>query len=153
MAVDNPDAPFAFIVDTNTYAGNFERPLCAHITGQVGECGVGEKYAAVARTEIPTDVLTWFDNHVVQVPDEHNYRRPVSIWPTPGWFNHGMGGHYRDGHDPEDWAMLINQRTEVILRSDRVVPVRGDHYRELLVEIAALAIAAIASHDRKNKEA
>lgn len=62
------------------------------------------------------------------------------------------GPEHDDTHHPEDWAGFINQRTEIILRNDRVVPVRGDHYRELLVEIAALAVAAIASHDRKNRE-
>jgi len=36
---------FIFVIDTDTYAGNFERPMCAYMTGRVGECGVGEEFA------------------------------------------------------------------------------------------------------------
>jgi len=35
----------SFIIDTNEYAGNFEREMCAYCTGQIGDCGVGEEEA------------------------------------------------------------------------------------------------------------
>jgi len=34
---------YIFIVDTEKYAGDFERQLTAYCTGQVGDCGVGER--------------------------------------------------------------------------------------------------------------
>jgi hypothetical protein len=83
MAVDFRPPPYVFIIDTDTYAGNFERPLCAHITGQVGECGVGGEQAAKARLEIQEDVLAWFDDLVISMPDDHGCHRPASIWRSP----------------------------------------------------------------------
>jgi hypothetical protein len=32
----------------------------------------------------------------MQVPDEHGCHRPTSIYPTPGYFNDGMGHEYPD---------------------------------------------------------
>ena len=32
-----------FIIHTDSYAGAFEREICAHITGLVGDCEVGEE--------------------------------------------------------------------------------------------------------------
>lgn len=30
-----------FIIDTDSYSGNFEREMCAYITGHIGDCLVG----------------------------------------------------------------------------------------------------------------
>ncbi len=93
---------WAFVVDTERYTGDVERPLVAYMTGKTGECGVGQRQADVALGELaalPT-VLEWLEQHVVQKPDEHGCNRPAAIYPTPGWFNDGMGGHYRDDTDP-----------------------------------------------------
>ena len=38
---------WGFIIDTDQYAGNFERELCAWTTGQIGECEVGKEYSFV----------------------------------------------------------------------------------------------------------
>lgn len=42
---------YGFIIKTNKYAGNFEREICAYITGNVGECGVGSEYARKFKEE------------------------------------------------------------------------------------------------------
>ena len=84
---------YLFVIDTDKYAGNFEREICAYITGQIGECEVGKENAKLARQEIP-DVVARLDELIDSVPDENGCHRPVSIFPTPGWFNNGMGGHY-----------------------------------------------------------
>ena len=90
---------FLFIVDTQNHAGSFERQLVAYLTGQVGECGVGSEEAKLAKED---GVPLWFKDHVLHLPDaERGYIRPASIWPTPGWFNDGMGGVYPDGTDPK----------------------------------------------------
>jgi hypothetical protein len=90
---------YIFVIDTDAYAGNFERPLCAYITGQVGECGVGEEYAKMFRKKHPTkDII--FEGLVASVPDEHGCHRPASIYPTPGFWNDGVGNHWLD----KDWG-------------------------------------------------
>lgn len=35
---------YQLLVKTNCYAGNFERELCAFMTGQVGDCEVGDEF-------------------------------------------------------------------------------------------------------------
>lgn len=100
---------YLFVIDTNRYAGNFEREMCAYITGQIGECEVGEEQAKLAKQEIP-EVVAKLEELIESVPDEHGCHRPCSIFPTPGWFNHGMGGHFQEGQETE---ALVHYKKEV----------------------------------------
>ena len=72
MSSEGPKKGFAFVIDTDSYAGNFEREMCAYLTGHVGECEVGEEY-------VDEDLPMNFDN-VLDVGDDHGCYRPVSIW-------------------------------------------------------------------------
>jgi len=96
MATDG----FAFAIDTDHYAGNFERETCGAVTARVGECGVGSKEADTARLELSESTegrrfLRWCEDHVVSVADDNRCARPCSIFPTPGWLNDGHGNAYR----------------------------------------------------------
>ncbi len=100
-----PNDEKVIIFDTEDYAGNFERPMIAYITGQIGECGVGVEAADRASKELPDDVLTWFEEHVVHTADEHGCRRPTSIVPTPGMYlgedhEHHQGDPEAEGRPP-----------------------------------------------------
>lgn len=96
---------YAFVVDTEIFAGGFEREMVAYMTGFVGECGVGEEIAeeadALLRETLPK-VHQWLRQHVELKTDneENPCPRPAQIYPTPGWFNDGMGDYFRDGADP-----------------------------------------------------
>lgn len=82
-----------FVIDTNTYAGGFERQLCAFITGHTGDCKVGKKEAdTYLETHEPL-------NNVLQVEDENGMARPVEIYPTPEVWNNGLGFSYKDGEE------------------------------------------------------
>lgn len=70
---------YHFIIETSDYAGNFERQLCAYLTGRVGECTVGEELARVAKRELPTEACNWFEDHAFMEPDDHGVFRPVAI--------------------------------------------------------------------------
>lgn len=76
--------PYALVIDTDSYAGNYERPLCGWFTGVYGECEVGIEEAAAAYKELPPDARDWLEENVLSLPDEHGCSRPVSIWPGPG---------------------------------------------------------------------
>lgn len=86
------DEIYIFCIDTDQYAGNFERPMCAFMTGMIGECEVGAEEANLYEE----DGLEQLDTLVVAEPDDHGCHRPVAIQPTPGWFNAG-GESHRDG--------------------------------------------------------
>lgn len=66
---------YKLVINTDSYAGNFEREMCAYVTGEVGECEVGSDQAALfnaAHGDIFHDV-------VISKPDEHGCWRPVEI--------------------------------------------------------------------------
>lgn len=88
---------YTLIVDTNLYSGNFEREMCAFITGQIGECGVGRGEASEAEEELSQEALAWFSENIEErgeEGEEYPCMRPCAIAPTPGRVNNGTGGHY-----------------------------------------------------------
>ncbi len=104
-----PNAPFLVVIDTDSYAGNFERDLCAYITGTVGECGVGDDMAALFKEETGLEPLP-----TMWEPDEHGCHRPVTSYPTPGWFNAGCGRCYLD--TPENEIVALREHREYVLK-------------------------------------
>jgi len=89
-----------FIIDTDSYAGNFEREMCAYLTGVVGECGVGEEMANLYDKEVNTDGLeSVFIDYLDFRPDDHGCARPAFLWTTKGWLYDGGDGAIRE----EDW--------------------------------------------------
>lgn len=105
MAAENVTS-VVVAIDTNEYSGNFERPMCAFITGQVGECGVGDELIEEALEELAQDTfnntLEWIEDHIVSESDDNGCRRPASIWPTPGRANNGRGGHFDADNLPKE---------------------------------------------------
>lgn len=88
------------IIDTNKYAGNFEREMCAYLTGQIGDCGFGIEIAEVESNEI--EHLQEWSKIIRQEQDEHNCYRPCAIYPsTQGYFNNGAGGIFEEGQEKE----------------------------------------------------
>mgnify|MGYP006282699499 CR=1 FL=1 len=73
-----------FIIDTDNYAGNFERQLCAYCTGMVGDCGVGDDYAALWYDEEDPEDEDFFYEISWLCPDDHGCRRPVTMCDGPG---------------------------------------------------------------------
>lgn len=67
---------FVFVIDTNEYAGNFEREMCAHITGQVGECGVGDEF-------VDEKVEMLFEPYIKNVSDDNGCSRPCEAISSP----------------------------------------------------------------------
>lgn len=79
MSATPTETCFVFIIQTDLYAGNFERAMCAYLTGVVGDCTVGEEEAKLYEAETDRDSDEW-DDLILSIPDEHGCCRPVSIW-------------------------------------------------------------------------
>ena len=77
-----PEKLYIFIIDTNKYAGNFEREMTAYCTGFVGECYVGTSEAEEFGEDFDCDPLEKFQNYVISQPDDRGCCRPCSIWPS-----------------------------------------------------------------------
>jgi len=93
---------YIFVIDTEQYAGYFERELCAWCTGRKEEY-FHEWTLGYADECVKLKPVQWFDDLL-----NNSYRHPdaehdtiVHIEPTPGWWNDGMGKHYRDGEGPD----------------------------------------------------
>ena len=88
---------YILCLDTDKYAGNFERETTAYATGVLGECEVGDKESTLffAETDgVDSSILDEIDDKILQVPDEHGCHRPCAIHTTPGWVNDGVGNEY-----------------------------------------------------------
>lgn len=86
-------------VDTEDYSGNFERELVAFATGCAHEdshSGIHD-IAGTARAQMQFG--DWWQNHIKEHAGEDDEYPPcyANIAATPGWFNNGMGGHFRVG--------------------------------------------------------
>lgn len=92
---------FYFVIDTDKYSGNFEREMCAYITGQYGECGVGSEIANKVKNELGKLYNTFQDivEHSTDSDDDYPCFRPCKIYPTPGYYNNGLGFEFKDGEE------------------------------------------------------
>jgi hypothetical protein len=95
-----------FVIDTDAYSGNFERELCAYITGIIGECGVGKDIANFVKKQSGIKNIQQF---IMIEPDENGCCRPAKIYSTPNIYNNGHGFHYKAGEEKS--AIIELQRS------------------------------------------
>lgn len=132
---------FIIVVDTDRYAGNFERDSVSFATGL--ECGLG-KETRLAREELSLPVLSWWEAHVLEVEDREGVPRLAHIMPTPGFFNHGLGNHFPSTEEGrrlalEDYkAVATKYERDAIERLENTEPGKGgwteENIREDLME-------------------
>lgn len=107
----NQKHPFMLVIHTNLYSGNFEREMCAYVTGAIGECRVGAEMRDILLQELvelgttkedaKKQMKSWADL-TSQQQDEFRCKRPCAIYPTPGRYNNGRGQHFDDDQfDPK----------------------------------------------------
>lgn len=91
---------FLFIVDTDQYAGNFEMEMAAYLIGMV--FARGDKFADLYAKDTGEEDESRFAD-IVGIHESDGEHEPtfVAIWPTPGWFNNGLGGHFREGQEEQ----------------------------------------------------
>lgn len=116
-----------FIIHTNSYAGNFERDMCAYITGQIGECGRGDKY-------IDPNIKEIYDPYIIQVDDDEGCKRPVTIYTSPYYKNNGLGYHF----DSTDVVDCVNAKQAHIdcMRSEKLAKLQEklDFYKDTMYD-------------------
>lgn len=82
------------VIDTNQYAGNFERELCAWVTGVVGDCAVGDHEKEQFLHDLDGTKWTYlpyegaseknshFQDYLRFERDAHGCSRPVALYPS-----------------------------------------------------------------------
>lgn len=108
---------FLYVIDTEQYAGNFERQLAAWCTGQVGQCGVGEEEAAEFKATHPAEYLEFSDVVAQFDDDDDGVLRPVCLIATRGWLNNGLGYNYKD--DPAEHPKALQAYIQSALAYDQ----------------------------------
>lgn len=83
---------YVLVIKTNKYAGNFEREMCAYMTGVVGEYGVGEETACEQFNIESSYESPWFDK-VAILPDEQGCDCPASVLDPPNHTSVGIAFH------------------------------------------------------------
>lgn len=78
MAISLSGKIWFFVIKTNKYAGNFERQMCAYITGVIGGCGVGAREQQAFCAEVGD--YDKFMEFVELLPHDDGCCRPASIF-------------------------------------------------------------------------
>lgn len=84
---------YTLVVDTDAYAGNFERQLTAYCTGMADPSGVGEPEALAFRAAMPQEVFDHFGTIMSTRSDENDHHHYARILPTSGRLN-DKGRHF-----------------------------------------------------------
>lgn len=121
MAVENFESPYAIIIDTDSYTGNFERELCAYITGSVGECGVGESKAEDFSDEHPDSNLPDMTDNV---PDDSGCYRPVSIYNDGDSYN-SLIIFFQDAPNLEEIDLMVARTKEFFATFQKTVTLKS----------------------------
>lgn len=107
---------YALIIRTDSYAGNFEREMCAYVTGNIGEFEVSKKYIDSAITDKWKELI-------VEKLDDRGYWGPVSLGgceSTPGYSGQDVVIWLAD--EPLDWLLReAKERAEEFNEFDKKV--------------------------------
>lgn len=121
---------YVFVVDTDTYAGSFQREMTGYLVGRTDDPEThGEVEAKIAEKELPPKMWDYFQDHVIlchECPDDVPIMTPAICWPTPGWFNHGMGGHFKEGQEEEAFEDYKKEITKYVKQHPGTTLVAGD---------------------------
>jgi len=107
--VDTYGNSVAFVIDTDSYAGNFEREMCAHVVGHYGDCEVGKE---MVQEGIPEQ----FEN-VIQMSDDHACYRPTTCFPLKDQRDYNAVAIFFDDMEPPTKKQidLMKERAETFL--------------------------------------
>lgn len=113
------DDCFILVIKTDSYAGNFEREMCGFMTGQIGDCGVGDDCVELFQSENPENYE--FEDLVISFPDDHGCYRPCTIW-WPG--NTSVAIFFESKPTEEQFMFLRNRARDFAAKTD---PCDGEH--------------------------
>ena len=100
----------SLVIDTDSYAGNFERELLAACTGVRVEYST-DSADTLARAYDGPDLGEIVSFIVFDPGDDGITQTRVTIYPTPGWSNDGHGNEYRvTDAQPFKWPAYMSVR-------------------------------------------
>lgn len=158
---------WSFVVDTDSYAGNFERQLASYIVGRCDDHGdhMGGPFREMYEKELPDDpFLDLVEERISDPGDDGIHHAPMDLAPTPGFENTGNGEvlPLKPGKNPKypaynSVAIFLSRRPTknelamLVARAQKFVtlsPVnRWDHWPKILGMRLVEERTEIISHD------
>jgi len=129
----------AFVIDTKQYAGNFEREMCAHVTGRIGECEVGEEY-------VDKEIADKFEN-VLSVPDEHGCYRPTTCFPLKdNSANNAVAIFFEKNYPPtEEQIALMKERVKTFQEAYRTTEPMAEFNKDKVIDITGFRLVEFST--------
>jgi hypothetical protein len=118
---------YAFIIDTNEYAGNFERELTAYCTGIIGDCGVGSEF-------INESISSIFEEDIQQVCDDHGCPRPCEIVPNKDMQYNSLSIYFNN-KPTEEQINIIKERAELFNEARKTTGNMAQFYKDSKIQI------------------
>lgn len=118
--VESSEVHTLLLIDMNQYSGDFDRQMCAFVTGRTGGCGVGEEIAARVLASV-AGALDWTEEAMLRQADEYGIYRPVGITQTPGCVQDYNGQGYPEGEVPADVKIVQWSYQSVAISFQRVL--------------------------------
>lgn len=127
------------VIDTDSYAGNFERDLCAYVTGQYGECEVGKDLADNFSKDI--EHIEWWEKNIVQrsdPPPACSCERPVKIYKNKEGVYHSLAIYVKK-HPSEKVLSELIERVKYFCANKKMIEAEN-HNIKIKDERALLAL-------------
>lgn len=102
---------YSLLINTDKYAGNFERELTAFCTGVNGECEVGD-------TSLYDEEYD-FGDILEQVPDEHGCHRPCEVYFLNGHSN-TVRIYFQDNPSVDEMS-IIKRRAKTYCENKSII--------------------------------
>lgn len=135
LNIPNDEIAWYVLIHTNAYAGNFERELVAFITGLIGECGVGEEEAKIARDKLHENVRQWFTDNVVYENDGEGVWRPAILAANPNYWGDGYSNVFP--HDVDIHAAAVGRKLAAYKKRRKEDLLKYHHSEEYIKAKAA----------------
>jgi len=73
-------------IETDRYAGNFDKDMCAYITGLIDANNCGYEMAKIFKSDnVDESISEWFDDETIFIQDEHGAYRSVQMYGPPNY--------------------------------------------------------------------
>lgn len=119
MSVDSAfAAPWVFVIDTDEYAGNFEREMCAYCTGMIGQCDVGEEMVTLFEEDFELEADNYGEDNPFMdyadlwVMDDNGCGRPTSIWRSPAGDDYNSVAIFFEQEPTEELIKIMKERAQ-----------------------------------------
>jgi len=114
----NPDY-WVLYIDTDSYAGNFERDMTAYCTGIFGECEVGRSIASLYLDEED------YEFELLLISDDHGCHRPTSMFTEEGTTDYHTVGIFFNAKPTEEEIAIVKRRSAIFALNEYEMAIHG----------------------------